>query len=529
MKPVDFSLYLITDRSQTSGRPLPEVVRSALAGGVRAVQLREKDLADDEFLELARLLRDLTREFDARLFINSRVDVALAVGADGVHLGAASASVDEVRRRCGSDLLIGYSSHGLEEAHRAVRSGADFITFGPVFATPSKAAYGAPVGCEALQQAIETLPVPVFALGGVKPENLSSVREAGCSRVALISAVTAAPDPGRAVGEILSEMGGAQPTAIHHELRINSYGHYLRRRFGCRISKVNVDAGFTCPNRDGSKGAGGCIYCNNVSFSPRETQPVIPLEEQLAAGMAYHRQRLGSEKFIVYFQKYTNTYASVDILADLYHRALAHPDVLGISVGTRPDSLSSEALDLLTELAEQRYVCLELGLQSADDAILERINRGHTVNDFITAVNRAAGRNMDICVHLIHGFPGEQPEEFLKNAEMIASLPINSVKLHQLHAVEGTELAAMYRRGEFVPLTLESYVATIADFLERLPARVTVQRLYGSAPLEIQVAPRWGLKNNQMWFSVINELRRRGTWQGCLAVKSAFSGAPAML
>ncbi|KAA0891756.1 TIGR01212 family radical SAM protein [Oryzomonas rubra] len=514
MKPIDFPLYLITDRTQTAGRPLLDVLRAALAGGVRAVQLRDKDLPDGEYVELARALRVLTREFGALLFINRRVDVALAVGADGVHLGAASAPVAEVRRRCGRAMLIGYSSHGLAEARQAVRDGADFITFGPVFATPSKAAYGEPLGCEVLQRAVEALPVPVFALGGVKPENLPAVRKAGCSHIALISAVSAAPDPCRATRELLANLGNPLPTAVHHELRINSYGHYLRRRFDCRISKVNVDAGFTCPNRDGSKGTGGCIYCNNVSFSPKDTQPVIPLEEQLSAGMAYHRHRLGSEKFIVYFQKYTNTYASADVLADLYRRALAHPDVIGISVGTRPDSLTDGALELLTEIARDHYVCLELGLQSRDDAILARINRGHTVDDFCTAVKRAAGRNFDICAHLIHGFPGERREDFLKSADLIASLPIDSVKLHQLHAVEGTELAAMYRRGEFVPLTLEKYVAAAADFLERLPAHVTIQRLYGSAPLAICVAPRWGLKNNQMWFAVVNELRRRGTWQG---------------
>lgn len=300
-------------------------------------------------------------------------------------------------------------------------------------------------------------------------------------------------------------------------LRINSYGHYLRRRFGCRVSKVNVDAGFTCPNRDGSKGTGGCIYCNNVSFSPRETQAIIPLEEQMAAGMAYHRQRLGSEKFIIYFQKYTNTYGSVDLLADLYRRALDHPDVLGISVGTRPDALPDDALELLTEIARDHYVCLELGLQSMDDDILTNINRGHTLEDFVRATRRAEGRNFDICAHLIYGFPGETSGEFLKTANLLASLPVNSVKLHQLHAVEGTELAEMYRRGEFTPLSLEEYVTTAADFLERLPDRITIQRLYGSAPLAIRVAPQWGLKNNQMWFAIVNELTRRGAWQGCRA------------
>ncbi len=304
---------------------------------------------------------------------------------------------------------------------------------------------------------------------------------------------------------------------IHPQLHINSYGNYLRRRFGMRISKVNVDAGFTCPNRDGSKGTGGCIYCNNVSFSPKGTLPAVPLEEQIAAGIEYHRIRLGSQKFIIYFQKYTNTYASVELLSELYRKALDHPDVIGISVGTRPDSLSDEALDLLTEIAYTKYVCLELGLQSMDDAILDRINRGHTLDDFIGTVNRAAGRNFDICAHLIHGFPGESSKEFLKTADLMAGLPIDSIKLHQLHAVEGTELAELYRRGKFTPLTLEAYISTIADFLELLPPRIAIQRLYGSAPLAISVAPQWGLKNNQMWYAIVNELTKRGSWQGCKA------------
>jgi radical SAM protein (TIGR01212 family) len=303
--------------------------------------------------------------------------------------------------------------------------------------------------------------------------------------------------------------------ALHPQLRINSYGHYLRRRFGCRVSKVNVDAGFTCPNRDGSKGSGGCIYCNNVSFSPKETQPLIPLGEQMAAGMAYHRLRLHSEKFVIYFQKYTNTYGTIELLSDLYGRALDHPDVLGISVGTRPDSLSDDALELLTEIARTRYVCLELGLQSMDDDILNSINRRHTLNDFITAVKRASGRNFDICAHLIYGFPGESSSNFLKTVDLMTTLPVNSIKLHQLHAVEGTELAEMYRSGEFLPLSLKEYITTAADFLERLPARITIQRLYGSAPLNICIAPRWGLKNNQMWYAVINELVKRKSWQGC--------------
>jgi radical SAM protein (TIGR01212 family) len=302
---------------------------------------------------------------------------------------------------------------------------------------------------------------------------------------------------------------------IHKDLRINSYGSYLRRRFGCRVSKVNVDGGFTCPNRDGARGTGGCIYCNNVSFSPPGTQPQFSIEEQMAAGMSYHRKRLGSEKFIIYFQKFTNTYAPPARLRDLYCRALAHPDVLGISVGTRPDALTEDALQILEELARTRYVCVELGLQSMDDAILRRINRGHTLAEFLRAVERIANRGIEICTHLIYGFPGESREGFLKTADLISTLPVNSLKLHQLHAVQGTKLAEMYHDGTFTPLSHAEYVAAACDFLERIPPQIAIQRLYGSAPRAIRVAPNWDLKNNRMWYTVINELKRRGTWQGC--------------
>ena len=302
---------------------------------------------------------------------------------------------------------------------------------------------------------------------------------------------------------------------IHNDLRFNSYGSYLRRRFGCRVSKVNVDGGFTCPNRDGAKGTGGCIYCNNTSFSPSGTQPLIPIEVQMAEGMAYHRHRLGSDKFIIYFQKFTNTYAPADRLRGLFSRVLDHPDVVGISVGTRPDALEDDALLLLEELAKNRYVCIELGLQSMDDARLRMINRGHTLADYLRCVDRITGRGIELCTHLIYGFPGETREDFLMTADLIASLPVDSVKVHQLHAVRGTRLAEMYYAGEFTPLSHAEYVAAACDFLERIPPTVAVQRLYGSAPLAIRVAPSWDLKNNQMWYSVVNELKRRGTWQGC--------------
>jgi uncharacterized protein len=302
---------------------------------------------------------------------------------------------------------------------------------------------------------------------------------------------------------------------IHKDLRINSYGSYLRRRFNCRVSKVNVDGGFTCPNRDGTKGVGGCIYCNNNSFSPGATKALIPIEVQMEQGMVYHRSRLNSKKFIIYFQKFTNTYASTGKLRDLYSRVLDHPDVLGISIGTRPDALEDEALSLLTEIARTHYVCVELGLQSMDDALLGWMNRGHNLADYLSAVERLAGRGMDICTHMIYGFPGEIRSSFLKTADLISRLPVNSLKIHQLHAVKGTRLAELYENKEFLPISLSEYVLAVCDFLERIPPHVSIQRLYGSAPLDILVAPAWGLKNNQMWYAIINELKRRGTWQGC--------------
>ena len=304
---------------------------------------------------------------------------------------------------------------------------------------------------------------------------------------------------------------------IHQDLHINPYGSYLRRRFGCRVSKVNVDGGFTCPNRDGSRGTGGCIYCDNSSFSPKGTEAVIPIEEQMASGMAYHRTRLKSEKFLIYFQKFTNTYAPVERLSELYRRALDHPDVVGLSIGTRPDAITDQAIDLLAELARDRYICVELGLQSMDDAILSGINRGHTLAEYLGTVERLAGRGIDICTHLIYGFPGETRAGFLKSARLIAGLPVSSLKLHQLHVVAGTRLAELYQSGAFTPITLDEYVGGICDFLEELPPQVSIQRLYGSAPLAIRMAPNWGLKNNQMWYQIVNELKRRGSWQGCRA------------
>jgi len=303
-------------------------------------------------------------------------------------------------------------------------------------------------------------------------------------------------------------------TPLHPDLRITSYGYTLRRRFGVRVSKVNVDAGFTCPNRDGSRGVGGCIYCDNSSFSPPTTQPALSIEEQFHHGAAWHRRRLGSERFIVYFQKHTNTYAPAERLESLYRRALALPDVVGISIGTRPDAVTPEVVSLLSDLSRNHFVTVELGLQSIDDAILSAINRGHTVEEYLTAVDRLAGRGIELCTHLIIGFNGEPETIGRESARFVSRLPIQSVKLHQLHVVRGTQLESLYRQGLFSPLTLQEYLDRAVDFLAHLRPDIAIQRLYGSAPLSIRVAPQWGLKNNQMWYKVIHHLKRHDLWQG---------------
>lgn len=206
MQPIDFTLYLITDRSQAGGRPLGTVVRQALAGGVRAVQLREKDLSGLELFALATELRSITREYGARLIINDRPDIALAVGADGVHLGVTSLPIVEARRILGAERLIGYSAHAVEEARQAQMDGADFITFGPVYATPSKAAYGAPLGLGKLAEAVAGLNIPVFALGGVKTTSIPDVAACGVTGIALISAIIAATDPRSAAAVLLKTL-----------------------------------------------------------------------------------------------------------------------------------------------------------------------------------------------------------------------------------------------------------------------------------------------------------------------------------
>lgn len=301
---------------------------------------------------------------------------------------------------------------------------------------------------------------------------------------------------------------------VHPDLRFHNYASFLRRRLGGPVARVSVDAGFTCPNRDGSRGTGGCAYCNNDSFTEGVLFPGLPVEDQVRRSIRSHARFKAFRRFLVYFQPFTNTYGPPDKLARLFRSAFCHPDIAGIVVGTRPDCLGPEVLDVLAEIARSAYVCVEIGLQSASDAVLAGINRGHTVREFTDAVAAVRGRGIDVGVHLIYGLPGDTRDNFVAAAGLLSELGVQGVKLHHFHIVRGCALEAPFRRGEVRVPKYEEYVDACADFLERLCPEVAVLRLMGAAPARLLLAPLWEKGSREMSRDVAAELARRNAWQG---------------
>ncbi len=287
--------------------------------------------------------------------------------------------------------------------------------------------------------------------------------------------------------------------------RVNTLGQDLLRRYGERVHKLAINAGFTCPNRDGTKGRGGCTFCNNVSFSPNaRREPDVA--EQLQAGREVLAKRTGARKFLAYFQAYTNTYADVEELDRLYRQALSQPDVVGLSVGTRPDCVPPAVLDLLQSYQDEGYeIWLELGLQSAFDHTLEKVNRGHGFAEYRTAVAAARARGLSLCTHLIVGLPGESPEDSLHSLFRVLDLGVEGLKIHPLHVVKGTRLANQWRRGEYRPLEMMDYVDAVARMVAHTPEEVVYHRLTGTAEERILLAPAWC---NWKW-RVLNAITRR--------------------
>jgi uncharacterized protein len=298
--------------------------------------------------------------------------------------------------------------------------------------------------------------------------------------------------------------------------RFNSYNRTLREIFAARVYKIGLRLDFTCPNRDGSVAVGGCIYCNNASHTPADYRPRTSVTEQLEKGALAIYRRHKADKFIAYFQSYTNTYDAPERLEMLYREALDFPGVVGLAIATRPDCLPDATLDLLGSLAGQTYLWLEIGLESMYDRTLAWVNRGHDLAAYVDAVTRAKKRNLRICTHLILGFPGESREEILATADLLNRLEIDGAKLHNLHVIKDTALERLYRRGEVPLFSREEYVELVVDFLELLNPQLIVHRLSGETYRAITVAPDWSIDKIGVHNAIYKALESRDTWQGRL-------------
>ncbi|MFZ0427191.1 MAG: TIGR01212 family radical SAM protein [Acidobacteriota bacterium] len=297
--------------------------------------------------------------------------------------------------------------------------------------------------------------------------------------------------------------------------RYNAYGSWLKNRFGRRVHKVSVDGGFTCPNRDGTVAWGGCTYCNNDTFRAVGTAPAKPVVEQIREGIRFLEHRFAADRFLVYWQNYSNTYAPVAELRERYLEALnADPRVVGMTVGTRPDCLEAETLDMLAELAADRYVSVEMGLESIYDETLRRVNRGHDFECYREAVTRVREKGIDVCSHVILGFPGESREQLLAYPPVLNSLEVQFVKLHHLHIVRGTVLAREYERRPFALFSLPEWADLVCDFLPRLDPQIVIQRLFGWTPERYLIGPQWGADRAAIQRTIETALERRDVRQG---------------
>ncbi len=300
-----------------------------------------------------------------------------------------------------------------------------------------------------------------------------------------------------------------------HGLRYNALGFNLRSRFGGRVQKVSIDAGFTCPNVDGSVATGGCTFCDNRSFSPSRRIKRREISAQIDEGIRRLRLRYKNcEQFLAYFQPATNTYAPVDRLREVYETALEHPLVVGMAIGTRPDCVPDDVLDLLEEIASKTYLSVEYGVQTIHDRSLEWMNRGDKYASFPDAVARSQNRGFEICSHVILGLPGESHKDMMATAREMAAQPIHSIKVHNLYVVNNTPLADQVAAGEVEMISLEDYVKTLVDFLELLPPKMIVERVSGDAPPDYFVGPEWCLNKGNILKAIDAEFTNRDSWQG---------------
>lgn len=298
----------------------------------------------------------------------------------------------------------------------------------------------------------------------------------------------------------------------------NDFSSYLRSIFGSKVQKITIDGGFTCPNRDGTVGRGGCTYCNNRTFSPAYCHRDKPVAQQMQDGITFFAHKYPQMRYLAYFQAYTNTYASLEELRRRYEDALAIDGCVGIVIGTRPDCMPTELLDYLQQLSQRTYVLVEYGIESTDDVTLHRINRGHDYATAVDAVCRTAERGIPVGAHIILGLPCETREMLMQQAATLSRLPLTTLKLHQLQLIRGTRMAAEYeeRPQDFSLFTLDGYIETVVDYVERLNPSFVLERFASQSPKELLIAPDWGIKNYELVEKVKRHMRERDTWQGKL-------------
>ena len=305
-----------------------------------------------------------------------------------------------------------------------------------------------------------------------------------------------------------------------HERRFNAYSNYFRNLYGARVQKVSIDAGFTCPNRDGSKGVGGCTYCNNKAFNPSYCVPEKSISEQIAEGIDFHKWRYNEAvSYLAYFQAFSNTYASLETLKKIYEEALNYPGVIGLILGTRPDCIDEEKLEYLKELSDRYYIAIEYGIESCYNKTLKRINRGHTFEDAVNAVKMTSSFGIITGAHFIFGLPGESREEMLDQVDLISELPLRTVKFHQLQIIKGTAMENEFKNNpdDFDLFTWEEYLDFFIMFLERLNPAIVVERFTGEAPPRFLTGEGWGKKRTDQIVNLIEKrLEEKGTWQGRL-------------
>ncbi len=301
--------------------------------------------------------------------------------------------------------------------------------------------------------------------------------------------------------------------------RYLDFSTFIKNHFNNRIQKVSIDAGFTCPNKDGSKGVGGCTYCNNNTFNPDYCKPIKPILVQIEEGIAFFSKKYKVQKYLAYFQAFTNTYAPLNELKMMYQEALSHKDVIGLVIATRPDSIKNDVLDYLQELAEKGYfIKLEFGLESTNNKTLDVINRCQTHEEAVDAFNRANNRGLHLGAHLILGLPGEQKEDMLDHARKISELPVDTLKIHHLQIVKHTMMAYQFKKEPemFTFMELDEYIDLVVDFIELLRPDIIIERFFSESPASMLIYPKYGLKNFEVKHLVVKRLEQRDAFQGRL-------------